>query len=153
MKTIESPREASAPMPHRSAAPVSVGASLPERAAPAAPGQHAIAELPMPVRAGGTARRAEDAEGAGAMVPADPLAGALTVRGGSAGRLEQIVERAVARRVAEAREEWEASQPRAASQPEPAGRVVVVRASGREKMPSAFWERSYLNRFRIMTLR
>jgi hypothetical protein len=111
----------------------------------------------MPAREIVQARRSEVVEEGPYLEPADPRSGALAVRGaldtGRGGKLEQIVERVVARRVAEERDEWE-NEPRRQQQPEQRVQVMVVgKPTGQPKIPCAFWERSYLHRFRIRTLR
>lgn len=113
----------------------------------------------MPVQGRRIPARTEVVEEGPYLEPADPTAGALSIRGALDGKrrgtqegVEQIVERVIARRAAEERGGWESAERRQA--PEPA-RVVVLdnRAAQGPKIPCAFWERSYLHRFRIRTLR
>jgi len=111
-------------------------------------------QMPAPARRPAT--HAEVVEEGPYLEPIDPTAGALSIRGAIDGRrrgtegVEQIVERVIARRAAE--EGWESAERRV---PEPQARVVVVDNRGAQgpKIPCAFWERSYLHRFRIRTLR
>lgn len=120
-------------------------------------GSGSVSAPSMPAREIVQARRSEVVEEGPYLEPADPRSGALAVRGaldtGRGGKLEQIVERVVARRVAEERAEWE-DEPRRPQPPEQRVQVMVVgKPTGQPKIPCAFWERSYLHRFRIRTLR
>ena len=101
-------------------------------------------------------KRGDAMERGAYLEPADPTAGALVVRGSiGVGKglqgVEQIVERVIARREEE-RGGWE--EPRRPWQaPQPVQVVVTGKPAAGPKIPCAFWERSYLHRFRIRTLR